>query len=95
MTLTRVEAAARSEAIKNVSYDVYVDITRGEEFFFSQSTIKFDATKPSTFLDLIAKKVTSIELNGEAIDVESAVEEGRINLTGLSDHNVVVVKAFK
>ena len=94
MTLTRVEAAARSEAIKNVSYDVYVDITRGEEFFFSQSTIKFDATKPSTFLDLIAKKVTSIELNGEAVDVESAVEEGRINLTGLSDHNVVTVKAF-
>lgn len=94
MTLTRVEAAARSEAVKNVSYEVYIDIARGEEFFFSQSTIKFDALKPSVFLDLIAKKVASIELNGEAVEVETAVQEGRISLTGLSDHNVVTVKAF-
>lgn len=94
MTLTRVEAEERSETVKNVSYEVYIDITRGEEAFFSQSTIKFDASKPSVFLDLIAEKVTSIELNGEAVDIESAVTEGRINLTNLQDHNAVTVKAL-
>ena len=64
--LTRIEAEERKAVIEApIHYHVDLDLTVGAKNFGSKSFICFNA-KPgsSTFLDLIADEVTSIDLNG-------------------------------
>ena len=76
--LTRVEAAARRALIDTQSYDVTLDLTRGEEIFGSRTVARFTATPgSSTFIDLIAREVREITLNGKPVDA-SAFADSRI-----------------
>ena len=88
--LTRDEAAARAALIRNVAYEIDLDLTGTEDDTFTSTVrITFDANDPSaeTFLDLAARRVDSVVVNGTA--VEDAYADGRIRLTSLADHNVV------
>ena len=92
--LTRLEAADRSATVHTRSYDVTLDLTRGETVFGSSTTVRFTSTPgSSTFIDLIAPVVRSISLNGRALDPAEVYADSRITLTGLAADNELVVVA--
>ncbi|MGC5171155.1 aminopeptidase N [Microbacterium sp. DT81.1] len=98
--LTRIEAQERRAIIDpstssgtGTSYDVQLDLMRGEEVFGSRTVVRFAATAGAdTFIDLIAGAVHSITLNGVDVPV-SAFDDSRIALTGLQSENELIVEA--
>ncbi|WP_314856023.1 M1 family aminopeptidase, partial [uncultured Microbacterium sp.] len=91
--LTRIEAQERRAVISTESYDVALDLTTGAEVFRSRTVVRFTATDgASTFIDLIAREVHEITLNGAPVDV-SAFADSRIALDGLAADNELVVVA--
>ena len=92
--LTRLEATKRSATVHTRSYDVVLDLTRGETLFRSTTTVRFTATPgASTFIDLIAPTVRSITLNGRALDPTEVYEDSRIALMDLTTDNELIVDA--
>jgi aminopeptidase N len=94
MNLTRTEARERAELISVDSYEVGLDLTRGEKVFGSTTTVKFTAVPgSSTFIDAITDTVHSVTLNGRALD-PAAVSDGiRIQLPDLAATNELTVVA--
>nr|MBP8182346.1 aminopeptidase N [Acidimicrobiia bacterium] len=91
--LTRSDAYERSMVVHSVSYSVHLDLTGGDETFESTSTVTFGASPGAeTFLDVGARAITSVTLNGEALPAAASSNVGRIELAGLKDHNTVVVQ---
>lgn len=91
--LTRIEAQERRAVVDTHSYEVALDLTRGDEVFGSRSVIRFSATAGAdTFIDLIAREVREITLNGHAVPL-NAFADSRISLTGLQAENELVVDA--
>ena len=68
--LSRAEAADRSAHLKMHHYDVTLDVTTGEETFYSKSKVTFACSKPgySTFIDAVGKRLISATLNGKPIE---------------------------
>ena len=101
-SLTRVEAEQRADLLRVTNYRIDLDLRPdgpGEQAgppatFRSTTTILFSATTPgaSSFLDVKAAGVQSIELNGALLDV-STVSDGRVELKNLAADNIVVVAA--
>ncbi|HET6302647.1 aminopeptidase N, partial [Microbacterium sp.] len=92
--LTRVEAQERRAIVDTHSYEVTLDLTRGAEVFGSRTVVRFAATEgASTFIDLIAREVREITLNGRSIDPATAFADSRIALDGLAAENELVVDA--
>ena len=93
--ITRDEALRRAELVSDVSYDVSVDLTRGDDVFGSVSVITFGCAIPgaSTHVDLIARHVHEIVVNGTSLDPATAWANGRIALTGLLERNEVRIVA--
>lgn len=92
--LTRTEAQERRAIVETESYDIALDLTKGPEVFGSRAVIRFRATEgASTFIDLIAREVREITLNGRAIDPATAFADARIALTDLAADNELVVDA--
>ncbi|GAA3948480.1 aminopeptidase N [Microbacterium soli] len=92
--LTRHEAQERRAVIDTQSYEVSLDLTKGPEVFGSRSVVRFSAAPGgSTFIDLIAREVREISLNGEQIDPNEAFRDSRIALNGLQTENVLIVDA--
>jgi len=91
--LTRIEAQERRAIVDTHSYEVALDLTRGAEVFGSRSVVRFSATEGAdTFIDLIARDVLSITLNGREIPV-SEFADSRIALAGLERENELIVEA--
>jgi aminopeptidase N len=96
--LTRIEAQERRVVVdpstEGLEYDVVLDLTRGAEVFGSHTTVRFAAVPGSdTFIDLIAREVRSITLNGAALDPADVFADSRIALRGLAEQNELVVDA--
>ncbi|RSX55578.1 aminopeptidase N [Bifidobacterium dolichotidis] len=93
--LTRTEAEERKEIVQApIHYNVALDLTRGPKDFLSTTTIEFGAERGvTTFLDLIANNVESIELNGKQLDPAIAFADNRIELADLDERNTVTVVA--
>ena len=92
--LTRIEAQERRAVIDTQSYEISLDLTKGAEVFGSRSVVRFTATPgASTFIDLIAREVREITLNGEQVDPSAAVADSRIALGDLQAENVLIVDA--
>lgn len=93
--LTREEARQRASIISVDRYDVALTLPLEGATFASTTTATFSCSEPgaSTFIDLIAPTVESVELNGKALDVSAVVSEGRIALEGLAAENTVTVVA--
>ena len=70
---TRAEAAERSSHLAVESYNLTLDLTKGDEIFESKTIIKFSCNKPGyeTFLDAVGKNVISASLNGQELDTSS------------------------
>ncbi|MDQ4502322.1 aminopeptidase N [Sinomonas sp. ASV322] len=93
--LTRSEAVERAKAVLRVeSYDVELDLTKGERVFGSRTTVVFDAVPGShTFIDAITDGVLSVTLNGTSLDPAEVSDGVRIQLPGLAAHNELVIDA--
>jgi aminopeptidase N len=93
--ITRAETRERAQLLHDLSYEVWLDLTRGAETFRSQSLIRFGCRQPgaATYVDLIAERVHEITLNGAPVDPAVAVGDGRIALAGLAEDNELRVVA--
>ncbi|MCH6229394.1 aminopeptidase N [Microbacterium sp. CFH 31415] len=92
--LTRSEAQERRAIIDTHSYEVALDLTKGAEVFSSRTVVRFSATPGAdTFIDLIAREIREVTLNGRSIDPATAFAESRIALAGLEAENELVIDA--
>jgi aminopeptidase N len=97
--LTRDQAAERAALITVDGYRIDLDLTDGngepgERVFRSITTVEFAALPGSdTVIDIAAEKIHRATLNGRELDVSGYDESIGIALTGLADHNVVMVDA--
>ena len=93
--MTRTAAAERAKLVRVESYDVALDLTRGDQLFGSTSVIRFSCARPGagSHADLRADKVHEIILNGRRLDSEQVCADGRIVLTDLRKSNELRVTA--
>ncbi|MFG3494145.1 aminopeptidase N [Streptomyces sp. NPDC047928] len=100
--LSRDEARERAALLSVDGYHVALDLrsavgASGPEprTFRSVTTIRFRCAAPgsATFADLIAPSVTSVTLNGRALDPAAVFDGSRIALDRLAAENVLVVDA--
>jgi len=93
LNLSRTEAKDRAEHLYVNSYAVTLDVTKGEETFFSKSEVSFTCNKPgyATFIDAVGRSVISATLNGVAVDV-SGFDGESIFLTNLAADNSLVIE---
>jgi aminopeptidase N len=91
--LTRDEARARASLISEPDYRVDLDLAGSDAFYRSEVVVRFACAEPgaSTFLDLIADEVESVEVNGVAVD--EPYDGARITLPDLAAENEVRVVA--
>ena len=92
--LTLDEARERARLLRVSSYDIDLDLTRGDERFGSRVTIRFSCVEPgaATFAELRAERLVSAVLNGRRLE-PTAYDGFRIALTGLEADNELVVEA--
>ena len=93
--ITRAETEQRARRLRVHSYDVALDLSRGEDIFGSVSVIRFDCAEPgaTSHADLVAYTVHEITLNGVPLDPAAACADGRITLPALAAHNELRVAA--
>ncbi|NCW47332.1 MAG: aminopeptidase N [Actinobacteria bacterium] len=91
--LSRAEAADRSAHLKIHRYDVTLDVTTGEETFYSKSKVTFGCSKPgySTFIDAVGKRLISATLNGKSIEASEFTGQS-LFLKDLQAENELVVE---
>ncbi len=92
ISLTRVDAAARSALIAVDSYSIDLDLTLSpDEGFLSRTVIRFTATPGSaTFVDVRPRTLRHAALNGRDLGDPA---DGRLTLTDLAATNDLVVDA--
>ncbi len=95
MNLTRDEAAQRAAHLSVSSYDVELDLTTGPEVFRSTTVARFSTSTPGagTFIDLVARTVHEVELNGRSLDPAVVSDGIRIQLDDLAADNELRVVA--
>jgi aminopeptidase N len=94
MNLTRAEARERAALIAVDSYEVSLDLTRGEKVFGSTTAVKFTAVPgSSTFIDAVTHAVHSVTLNGRQLDPAEVSDGVRIQLPELAADNELLVVA--
>ena len=93
LNLNRTEAKERADHLYVNSYAVTLDVTKGDETFYSKSEVSFTCTKPgySTFIDAVGRTVISATLNGAAVDTSNFDGES-IFLTNLAAENLLVIE---
>jgi aminopeptidase N len=92
--ITQDEAAERAGLIAVESYDIDLDLTQGVERFGSVTRVRFTCREPgaSSFIEILAPEIRSIELNGRPIDPQRIVGE-RLPLADLLAENELTVIA--
>jgi aminopeptidase N len=93
--ITRDQTRERARLLRVDSYDIELDLSRGDEVFGSVTVIRFSCREPGTasHADLVAERVHEITLNGAALDPARVWADGRITLTGLAAENELRVAA--
>ncbi len=97
--LTRDQAVERAALVTVDNYRIDLDLTDGdgkpgEGTFRSVTTVTFEALAGAdTVIDIAAGTVRSATLNDRELDVSGYDESTGIALSGLAEHNVVVVDA--
>jgi aminopeptidase N len=92
--LTHEEAHDRASLVEVVTTQVHLDLDRGPASFGSSSAITFRTARPGrTFVDLTALAVTRAAVDGEELDLATAVDPTRLQLPHLEpgEHHLEVV----
>ncbi|MHA7171447.1 aminopeptidase N [Arthrobacter monumenti] len=94
MNLTREEARGRAELLNVESYEVILDLTRGEKIFGSTTFVRFNAEAgTSTFIDAVTDTVHEVVLNGKQLDPAEVSDGVRIQLPELAAVNELRIVA--
>src|SRR4051794_1179237 len=98
-SLTVSEAATRTRSVRVDSYDIVLDMTRGDEHFASSTTIEFQSLdRQPTWVDVRPADLLAVHLNGRRLDLDGdgpeALVSGRLHLADLDDRNTLVVEAL-
>jgi aminopeptidase N len=94
LNLTRDEARTRADLLTVRSYEITLDLTRGERVFRSTTVVSFDARQgASTFIDAVTDTVYRVELNGVELDPAEVADGTRIQLSSLAANNTLVIEA--
>lgn len=94
MNLTREEARERAALLNVESYDVVLDLTRGDKVFGSRTTVRFSATAgAATFIDAVTAEVRAVTLNGTELEPAVVSDGVRIQLPDLAARNELVIDA--
>jgi aminopeptidase N len=93
-SLTVSEARTRAASIAVSSYEVDLDLTRGDQHFGSTTVVEFDSLDlQGTWIDLQPAERRRVHLNGALISPDELVD-GRLHLHNLQPHNDLVVEAL-
>jgi aminopeptidase N len=96
-SLTVSEARTRAASIRVESYDIVLDMTRGDRYFASSTTIEFQSVdRQPTWVDVQCVELLAAHLNGRRLDVGAdgvGVSSGRLRLDGLEARNSLVIEA--
>ena len=92
LSLKHTEARERAALLEVTSYDVALDLDRGDETFGSVSTITVVSHGGPTFLEVQPVTLNAVTVNGRAVDV-SRLDRGRVPIDTDPGENVVVVDA--
>jgi aminopeptidase N len=92
VSLTLLDARARSQAVSDVAYQVHLDLT-DDAHFLATTTVTF-AAQPgaSTFLDLQRAREVEVQLNGRTLD-PGCYRDDQVHLEDLATENTAVVTA--
>ncbi len=87
------EAKSRSSLIRNVRYEVFLDLTDPGEEFLSRTKVTFEALNANegTFIDFAAKKVNEATLNGSSLPLGS-FGDSRLKITPVQGQNELWVE---
>ena len=90
-SLTVDEARARADLLAIDSYDIDLDLTRGDKVFRSRSEIAFRANHDGeTFVDVRSLDLISVRLDDDALDPGGLVD-GRLSLRlSAGEHRLVI-----
>ena len=98
--LAQEQAVERADLLDVDSYTVELDLTDGvgkpgEGTFRSTTTVRFSCRTPgaSSWIDLVAARVSSATLNGTALDITGYDEAKGITLPDLVADNEVIIEA--
>ncbi|MGH3720714.1 MAG: aminopeptidase N [Pseudonocardiaceae bacterium] len=98
--LTQEQALERAALLDVDSYTVDLDLTDGgggpgEGTFRATTTVRFSCRTPgaSSWIDVVAARMSSATLNGAALDIAGYDEEQGITLPTLAADNEVVIEA--
>ncbi|OEU88706.1 aminopeptidase [Streptomyces abyssalis] len=87
--LTRDEAQTRAGLLDVERYVIDLDVTCGEEVFASATTVRFSVKEgrggADSFVEVRPEELLSAELDGVALDPETAFADGRLWLRGLAE----------
>src|SRR2546427_9646307 len=91
--LTRDEAQRRAALLSDISYEVVLDLTGGDETFGCEAVIRFRSAEEGadTFVDFFAPTIEEAVLNGTALD-PGAFDGGRLALPGPRRENELRVR---
>lgn len=93
--LTRQETAARSAAVNVREVRVELDLQGArnseERGFGTTTTLAFDASEPTTWIDFIGESVDHVMVNDVEVPIE--YDGARITVRGLAASNTVVIEA--
>ena len=89
-SLKHTEARDRAALIDVASYDVMLDLDRGEETFGAVSTIDLVSHGGPTFLEVQPVALNSVTVNGRPVDV-ALLDHGRVPIETEPGENHVVV----
>jgi aminopeptidase N len=96
-SLTRDAARIRADLLSVHGYDLHLDLTTGERYFGSVTSVRFGCNSPgaTTFADVAPHELRSVTLNGHELDLDSAFDAAarRITLPDLQERNELVVDA--
>ncbi|WP_209323902.1 aminopeptidase N [Brevibacterium renqingii] len=95
--LTRNEAQSRTQLLEVDSYSVHIDVSNAEtedETYFSRTDVDFTAgSAGSTFIDLIADSVSSVQINGEILSPAEVFDGARVTFPVRAGRNALTIEA--
>ena len=92
LSLQHREAIDRFATLSITSYDVALDIAGDDATFGSRTTVVFESTGATTFVDVKPVRINEVRLNGAPLDPDS-LDRGRLALEPQAGTNELVVDA--
>ncbi|WP_166821947.1 aminopeptidase N [Brevibacterium limosum] len=95
--LTRNEAQSRTQLLEVDAYTVHIDVSNAEtddDTYYSRTVVDFTARfADSTFIDLIADSVSSVQVNGQSLSPAEVFDGARVTFPVRAGRNSLTIEA--